>query len=431
MLPDELPAFLKSLDSPAPVSVRSNPLKPSFLVGDAVPWCRQGIYLNTRPRFILDPLFHAGAYYVQEASSMFLEHLVKQLHLHQQPLRILDAAAAPGGKSTHLLSLIHPESLLVANETIYSRLPALIENLTRWGYPNVIITCNDPQRFGALGGYFDVIVLDAPCSGEGLFRKDAAAVRQWSPEHVKHCALRQQRILHHLWPALKPGGLLIYSTCTYNAHENEEVLLKLVKSQEASFAEIEIPPEWGILYNCKPVSGYRFFPHRIRGEGFFVSVLRKTAEAPAQTVRAKPESISPAVLQTLQSFLAAPVEMGYLHFSDQVAALPTALMQDAAWLMQKLNVVSAGTAVAKVARNRITPLHPLAMSVYLNRNTFHETPLDLGEAIRFLRKESIKVEGPFGYCLIKYQNVPLGWVNILPGRVNNLYPSGWRIRLMD
>ncbi|GIV36062.1 MAG: rRNA cytosine-C5-methyltransferase [Cyclobacteriaceae bacterium] len=431
MLPDEFPAFLKSFTSPPPVSVRLNPLKHATLKGNAVPWCTRGIYLNARPRFTLDPLFHAGAYYVQEASSMFLEHLVLQLRLHQQPIRILDAAAAPGGKSTHLLSLIHPESLLVANETIRSRLPALTENLTRWGYPNVVITCNDPQHFGALKGYFDVIVLDAPCSGEGLFRKDASAVRQWSQEHVKLCALRQQRILQNLWPVLRPGGLLIYSTCTYNAHENEEVLLKLVKSKEASFAEVEIPPDWGILHSREPVSGYRFFPHRVWGEGFFVSVLRKTAEEPVQTVRAKPENVSPDVLQTLRSFLAAPVEMGYLRFSDQVAALPASLMQDAAWLMQKLNVVSAGTAMAKVARNRITPLHPLAMSVYLNRNTFPETPLDLGEAIRFLRKESIKVEGPFGYCLMKYQNVPLGWVNIVPGRANNLYPSGWRIRLMD
>jgi 16S rRNA C967 or C1407 C5-methylase (RsmB/RsmF family) len=215
--------FSRSMQQPVPVSIRINPQKGSSVSGTSVPWCSSGFYLTERPVFTLDPAFHAGAYYVQEASSMFLEQIIHVISKEKR-LRVLDLCAAPGGKSTHLLSLLPPESLLVANEVIRSRASILIENLQKWGYPNAVVTSNDPRDFRKLFGFFDVILVDAPCSGEGLFRKDEEARKEWSLDAVHVCVGRQRRILEDIWPALKAGGLLIYCTCTFNERETEENL---------------------------------------------------------------------------------------------------------------------------------------------------------------------------------------------------------------
>jgi 16S rRNA C967 or C1407 C5-methylase (RsmB/RsmF family)/NOL1/NOP2/fmu family ribosome biogenesis protein len=430
MLGVDFPAFQHSLAEPAPVSIRLNPLKDFSLSGRPVPWAAHGLYLDARPVFTLDPAFHAGAYYVQEASSMFLEHLIRQLNLHQKPIRVLDAAAAPGGKSTLLVSVLHPESLLVANEVIRSRVPLLQENLTRWGHPNTIITSNDPQHFSALEGFFDVVVLDAPCSGEGLFRKDPEAQRQWSPEHVQHCARRQQRIVHHLWPALKPGGIFIYSTCTYNTLENEEIIRALVEHHRAEALAVALPPEWNIVHNNNPLPTYRFYPHRVQGEGFCVAVLQKPQGKTSMNVKttAHPERLPRG--REFASYLQAPFEMSYLRFKAQAVAFPASLSQVAAWLVQKLNVINLGTALAKEGKSKAVPQHALAMSVYLNQPAFQSINLNYQQAIAYLRKEPVtEIFSQKGFCLVKFNHLPLGWINVLPGRVNNLYPSEWRIRM--
>ncbi|GAB3814418.1 hypothetical protein GCM10028895_07510 [Pontibacter rugosus] len=228
-----------------------------------------GILPTRTSFFTLDPLLHAGAYYVQEASSMFLEQALKQSIDLDESLHVLDLCGAPGGKSTHLASLISKDSLLVANEVIRSRASILAENVTKWGSGNVLVTSNDPREFSRLPDFFDVMVIDAPCSGEGMFRKDHAAVGEWSEENVNLCAQRQQRILMDVWDALKPGGLLIYSTCTWNEKENEENIAWLAAQEGVESIKLEVQPEWGIIpTQLNGLEGYRFYPHRVQGEGF-------------------------------------------------------------------------------------------------------------------------------------------------------------------
>ncbi|MCS6973383.1 MAG: rRNA methyltransferase [Cyclobacteriaceae bacterium] len=427
LLREEYELFLKSQTTRAPVSVRLHPLKKSMLHGDPVPWCSTGRYLHERPVFTLDPAFHGGAYYVQEASSMFVEQFLLQLNIHRKPLRILDAAAAPGGKSTHLLSLIHQESLLVANEVIRSRVPVLRENLTKWGYPNVIITNNDAADFGNVPGFFDVIVLDAPCSGEGLFRKDPDSISQWSTENVLLCSKRQQRILNDLWPALKEGGLLIYSTCTYNALENEENIIRLLTEKKAVPVSIDVPAQWNVRSGNGP--GYRFYPHRVKGEGFYVCAIQKTSAEAAPYYRAKPSALSISPHPVVRKFIRTPFDVIWFEQHGSLSFAPASLAQDIALLRERLRTGKAGTEVAQIKQHKPIPAHDLAMSVHLNTDAFPVIQLNVDDALAYLRKQHINATANNkGFHLFTYNDLPLGWANVLPGRINNLYPSAWRIR---
>jgi 16S rRNA C967 or C1407 C5-methylase (RsmB/RsmF family) len=266
-----------------PVSIRINQKKwksldnegnaaPSILskqsMSEMIPWCSSGSYLKARPSFTFDPHFHAGVYYVQEASSMFLEQALKQSIDLSRSLKVLDLCAAPGGKSTHIQSLISSDSLLVSNEVIKSRVSILEENLTKWGGINTIVTQNDPHAFRRLEGFFDVIVVDAPCSGSGLFRREPEAIREWTPDLVKLCSKRQQRILADVLPALKSGGLLIYSTCSYSPEENENIIDWLVHDSELEPVSLVVPALWGIVESTSPNAkaiGYRFYPNKLKG----------------------------------------------------------------------------------------------------------------------------------------------------------------------
>ena len=275
-LDDSFTQFEKSLQQDSPVSIRNNPHKPFKLTGEPIAWSKYGQYLPERPVFTLDPALHAGAYYVQEASSMLLEQAITQAVDITKPIRVLDLCAAPGGKSTHLLSLLHQESLLVSNEVIRSRASILSENIQKWGHQNVIVTNNDPEDFSRLEGLFDLIVVDAPCSGEGLFRKDPEAMNEWSLANVDLCCKRQRRILADMWPALKTNGVLVYSTCTYNEQENEENLEWLQKQQNVEAIQLSLDHAWGIeTVQAGKLEGYRCYPHNVKGEGFFLSVIRK------------------------------------------------------------------------------------------------------------------------------------------------------------
>ena len=256
--PGEAHLLLAAQDTPPPVSIRLNPRKTAnaFPGTEEVPWCPNGRYLPQRPSFTADPLFHAGAYYVQEASGMALWQLKPFLQTINAP-RVLDACAAPGGKSTLLLDIMPEDGLLVSNEIIRSRVPVLAENLARWGCSNVVVSQNDPASFSGLPDYFDLIAVDAPCSGEGMFRKDPEARKEWSPAHVEFCAQRQRRILNDLWPALKPGGLLLYSTCTFNRKEDEDQVAWLC---DTLGAKLILGPQ-------------KYMPHKVKGEGFFMALV--------------------------------------------------------------------------------------------------------------------------------------------------------------
>ena len=429
------PDFLLSLQEPSPVSVRLHPLKHKGGAREQpVPWSRSGAYLDIRPRFTLDPLFHGGQYYVQEASSMFLEQAFLQTVDTNLPLNVLDLCAAPGGKSTHLLSLMNGNGLLVSNETIRTRASILSENIQKWGYANAIVTSNDPADFKRLHGFFDVMVVDAPCSGEGLFRKDPEAMNEWSPDNVMLCASRQKRILSDAWDALKKNGILIYSTCTYNETEDEDNLRWLKENHRVDFVEITTDPAWGITtIRENGVVAYRFYPHLTRGEGFFLSVMRKTESTEPLLIKNKSSLAVPAkkIRERLHDWMipeAGPVR--YFQFQDLLFFCAESKSREVEFLLQHLKIMYAGTNLARIKHEKLIPEHALALSVDLNKANFPAVAVSQEDALKYLRKDVLQLEGETpGFTLLTYNDLPIGWVNILSNRVNNMYPSDWRIRM--
>ena len=431
---DDWNDFAAALQQAAPVSIRYNRHKNATPQDtEKVAWCDKGSYLTTRPVFTLDPLLHAGAYYVQEASSMFLEQAAV-LWRGQTDLRFLDLCAAPGGKSTHLADLMPGGSLLVSNEVIRSRTAALVENLAKWGNPNVVVTNNDPKDFASLPGFFDVMLIDAPCSGEGLFRKEPAAMEEWSEAHVKHCAERQRRIVSGAWDALKEDGLLLYSTCTYNEEENEGNVRWIVQQLGAEVVHLPLCDAWNITPN---EYGYRFFPHRTKGEGFFLSVLRKKQHTPppnSLSVGSRQSAVSTACckLPTATSPVSAWLhgDFTFVREGFYMYALPGDLVHDIFYLKQRLRFLQAGVKVGEAKGADIVPSAPLALSTALRRAAFPSGDIDRNTALRFLRRDAITLTPQTKwYCLICYQDFPLGFVKNLGARSNNLYPPGWRIRM--
>ncbi|WP_242918879.1 methyltransferase RsmF C-terminal domain-like protein [Pontibacter liquoris] len=438
LLGGEYARFEQALEQAPPVSIRLNAAKlPSTAFSlPPVPWAVQGYYLPERPRFTLDPLLHAGAYYVQEASSMFLEQALRQATDLSQPLQVLDLCGAPGGKSTHLASLLSPDSLLVSNEVIRSRAAILAENIAKWGSGNVLVTNNDPRDFRKLDNFFDVLVVDAPCSGEGMFRKDAQAIQEWSEENVKLCAQRQQRILLDVWGALKPGGVLIYSTCTWNEAENEANMAWLAEQEQAESINLQVPPAWGVVASqVNGVEGYRFYPHQVQGEGFFMAVVRKTGTAANEygSGKKKKYKLTPSGKKEralVQDWLIEPDKYEWLQHSEVISAIPANLFEAADEVYQSLYVIYAGTQVAEVNGKKLKPLQPLALSQHLNKAAFQVADLDLAQALHYLRKEDIQLPtSGNAWLLMQYQNLPLGWAKLIGNRINNYYPKEWRIRM--
>ncbi|MBN8577699.1 MAG: rRNA methyltransferase [Cytophagales bacterium] len=427
------PSFKEAHEQPAPVSIRINPQKKFSPALPHVLWSKLGFYLETRPVFTLDPAFHAGAYYVQEASSLFLEQVLQQAVDLTKPLRVLDLCAAPGGKSTHLLSLLSNDSLLISNEVIRARAQILWENIQKWGHANVVVTNSDPSAFQQLPGYFDIILVDAPCSGEGLFRKDPDACQQWSEDSVNLCAKRQQRILHEAWPALKENGLLIYSTCTYNAHENEANLTHFINDHRAEFVTLRLQPEWNIdEVVLNPVVGYRFFPHSVQGEGFFISAMIK--KEPATRVKIKSNGkfnlATTRVVEQVKSWCKNPDWYKWIQQQDLIIQVPETLLPEIEFISSLLYPVGKGTAVASAKHDKLIPEHAFALSNSIATNHFATTLLTKAEALAYLRKDSLFVsEGLKGFGLMCFETNNLGWVNHLGNRTNNLYPAAWRIRM--
>ncbi len=408
--PGEADLLLAALDTPSPVSIRLNPRKTAnvFPGTEEIPWCPNGRYLSKRPSFTADPLFHAGAYYVQEASGMAIWQLKPYLQNINAP-RVLDACAAPGGKSTLLLDIMPEDGLLVSNEIIRSRVPVLAENLAKWGYSNVVVTQNDPASFAGLPGYFDLITVDAPCSGEGMFRKDPGARNEWSPAHVELCAQRQRRILADLWPALKPGGLLLYSTCTFNRKEDEDQVAWMCDTLGANLV---LGPQ-------------KYMPHQVRGEGFFMALVAKP-EGASVTFRFPAVRQSPAPgnhpLWLFDGF-------SYAMKGPILKAYPKALHTAMRSLENVLNAVHSGIAVATQKGNDWVPTADLALARDLNPEAFPRFAASLEQALTFLRRDALVLppETDRGYILITFEGLPLGFVKNLGSRTNNLYPPARRI----
>ena len=433
-------AFTGALNQEPPVSVRINKAKYSEIPNGLqdVPWSMSGYYLPERPSFTFDPLFHAGCYYPQEASSMFIEQAVRQCT--DGSARMLDLCAAPGGKSTHLLSLLSDDSFLVSNEVIRSRANILAENIAKWGYANSIVTNNDPSEFGKLGSYFDVILVDAPCSGEGMFRKDEIALQEWSESNVRLCKERQQRILADVWGALKTDGILIYSTCTYNTDENEDNVQWICDNLGAEPVEIDIPDMWGVTSALKgdlPV--YRFLPHKTKGEGFFLAVLRKTdvSDKSLSSHRRnnkrkdkKEKTKNDSRPAELKDCIKDGKEFIYSERNGLWNAIPAVFEDDNAFLSENLKIISSGIHLGEVKGRDFIPAQSLALSIDFDHSAFPVCDVDWRKAITFLQKNSILLDTsyPKGYILLKYRNVPLGFVKNIGNRTNNLYPQEWKIR---
>lgn len=426
--------FIAAHDGSAPVtSVRLNPFKQAPLFSDAerIPWSSSGLYLSSRPSFTNDPLFHAGCYYVQEASSMFIEHLLKHTVDLGKPLRVLDLCAAPGGKSTLVNSLISSESLLVANEVIRTRVNILADNLTRWGSANVIVTNNDPSHFQRMENYFDVIIADAPCSGSGLFRKQEDAADEWSMENVSLCSKRQQRILADVMPALKPGGVLIYSTCSYSKEEDEEVCDRILDEFPLETIAVPVNGSWGIVETFSEkhkAKGFRFYPYNTKGEGFFAACFRK-AEGDTSKEKKMPalKKVQSGTEKSVRGWLKQ--DSAYLLFehNDEIHIFPRSLERDLSFIQSNLHIRKAGVVAGRITNGELIPDHELAMSVLLN----DRAPcinVDRDTAIRYLKREDIKLpSAEKGWTLICFEDHALGWAKILPNRVNNYYPKELRI----
>ena len=396
--------FFKGLQQSSPVSIRINPFKTNKttqvadnFVPTHVAWCAEGFYLNSRPNFTFDPLFHAGAYYVQEASSMFLSHILR--HLVRKPVALLDLCAAPGGKTTCARTAISDGSIVFSNEPINKRAQILAENVQKFGHSDVVVTNNYPRDYKKSKLEFDVIVAAVPCSGEGMFRKDPQAISEWSEQNVVNCRQLQRSIIADIWDNLKPGGLLIYSTCTFNALENEENIAWILSQYDAKLLEVPTEKTWNItgslinnpLGEDKPFPVYRFIPGFTQGEGLFMAIIKKGGTSTNLELNAEK------------------------------------LVAEA---NKKLKIMAHGVKQGIIKGKKIIPDHSLALAINGDRSSYPNVEIDYETAIKYLRHEAIMLSAvaPKGIVTLTYRGHAIGFANNLGNRANNLYPQEWRIK---
>ena len=454
LMGDELYSRLEEgLDSQeSPVSIRLNPFKAQSLdvteglYDCTVPWCSTtGRYLRERPNFTFDPLLHAGLYYVQEAASMIIDHIVRTFI--SEPVRMLDLCAAPGGKSTALRAALPEGSVLFSNEPMRTRAQILSENLQKFGHEDVIVTNNYPRDYRKAGIMFDAILADVPCSGEGMFRKDDGARAEWSQQNVDNCWQLQREIVSDIWKCLQPGGLLIYSTCTFNAHEDEENVEWIASELGADIIKLPVEESWNItpaVVGNAPVC--RFLPGISRSEGLFVAVLRKHGESETTTLNASATNSKPKKdrknqrkqtaqggkqqsADTMQA-LRTPDNFTTRRNGDAIIAIPKRWAETYDAAASTLKIMHAGVTLGIEKGRDIIPDQSLAMSRQLNIDTYPQVELSYAEAINFLRKEAVTLpEGtPRGFVVVTYLGYPLGMEKNIGNRANNLYPTEWRIK---
>lgn len=397
---------------------------------DEVPWHYDGYYLSERPQFTLDPLFHAGCYYVQEASSMLIQRALEQ-YVNEDSL-VLDLCAAPGGKSTLISQYLGPQGLLVANEVIRQRVFILSENIQKWGNGNTVVTHNAPKLFGeVMPNAFDCMLVDAPCSGEGMFRKDAQAIADWSMRTVRTCVERQRSILADAWAALKPGGILIYSTCTFNRHENEENVMWICEELGADILPLSMEPEWGVT---ESIAGYHCYPHLVRGEGFFLCAMRKHKRdySPFRSKTSKKPLSTPITNENrelVRSWLYEPDEWALRQLDRFITAYPIRHKEIIDYMSTQFLCISTGFGLAEERGKHFAPQHSLAMSKAARLDAFPQLELNIESALAFLRTEALPISNlPLGLLMVTYHGIPLGFVKNVGSRCNNLYPNEWRIR---
>ncbi len=432
-----------------PTSIRLNPFKAAdydvapCIADSVVPWCSAtGRYLKRRPDFTFDPLFHAGMYYVQEAASMFIHHAVR--HYIATPVRMLDLCAAPGGKSTVLRTALPEGSLLFSNEPMRTRAQILSENMQKFGHEDAIVTNNYPCDYRKARIVFDAILADVPCSGEGMFRKDEGAREEWSTQNVDNCWRLQREIIADVWDCLRPGGLLFYSTCTFNAHENEENVAWIASKLGADVIAVPTETAWNItpaVVGSNPAC--RFLPGISRGEGLFMAVLRKHAkDDEGQSMQPKTEkrkkqkggkgnakeSIAPL------DFGCLPLENAHDYslrkLGDNVIAIPSRWAETYDCAAKALKIMHAGVCLGTQKGKDVIPSQALALSRNLAAGAFPRVEMSYAGALSYLRHEAVTLpqDAPRGVVLLTYGGIPIGFEKNIGQRANNLYPKEWCIK---
>ena len=440
----------QGLQGDVPVSIRLNRAKCGSVAQPVnadgqVPWCADGYYLSRRPTFTFDPLLHAGLYYVQEAASMFVCRVMEQYFgKRTEPMLALDMCAAPGGKSTAVAAAMPSGSVLVSNEPIRQRAQVLAENMHKWGHPDTIVTNNYPADFSGLSLAADLVVCDVPCSGEGMFRKDEGAIAEWSTLNVRKCADLQRDIVGKVWPLLRPGGIMVYSTCTFNVHENEENIDWICRELGAELLPVDVEENWNITGSlCPAVSGpvYRFLPGLTRGEGLFMAVLQKDAgEEPSvksakNKKKGKGRDRSSVGAQAkdgerLKVWLSEPSRYAVVQTDERLMAMSVPVRQVYSEISGRLNVLKAGVTLGSIKGRDVVPHQSLACSTVIAQEAFVHVPLTYAEAVAYLRKEAFPLPEtvPCGFAVVEYEGFPLGFVKNIGHRANNLYPQEWRIK---
>jgi NOL1/NOP2/fmu family ribosome biogenesis protein len=392
---------------------------------EAIPWSKNGFYLSERPSFTLDPHFHGGRYYPQEAGSQFIDYVLRNIELPLHPV-MLDLCAAPGGKSTLIADFLSGRGLLVANEVIHQRSKILKENLTKWGAKNTLVSNNDPSDFDALKNLFDCILIDAPCSGEGMFRKDLGARNEWSEESVAMCSSRQKRIVMDVWESLKPGGFLIYSTCTFNEQENEANVSWILNQVEGQIVPLKIP----FAKEGRNRIGYYSLPSELKTEGFYFVVIQKQGEGRSPKKQSKKKSeLTRIKPENWLNEWTSTSDSEFIQWNNYLFAIPMGKTELVEQLHAGLRIIKMGTELGEIARKGFIPNEAFALDHTLLSNSIPNVSLTKDQALHYLKGETFSLEGKHGFNTVSFEGTKLGWIKHLGNRFNNLYPKEWRIRM--
>lgn len=412
-------------------SIRFNTDKTTAVIQDVVPWEKNGTFIEKK-EFYLDPNWHSGTYYVQESNSMFLGYILEQLNVKEKNLTILDACAAPGGKSTSILSKISEDSVLISNEILPKRNAILRENLIRWGNSNCIITQNDTKNFKSLNNYFDIIVIDAPCSGEGLLRKHPELAHEFTPENIQKCAIRQTEILDNLIHSVKDNGYIIYSTCTFQQIENEEQI-KYLLNNNFNLVDIDISAFPEIQTGKLPHTFYFNFENT-KGSGFFIACLQKKSNSQNQPIHFTTKErnrIELTKFNQADKWIENYTQYNFYNFKNSLYVFPKKISSVLEDINPFLNITNLGVEIGELKKDIFIPAHALALSKIKNKSIPYLS-VDLDIALKYLRKQDIElsnfnseIEG--GWYLLNYENNAIGWIKVLPNRINNYLPNNWRI----
>ena len=437
---EEAERLFSALDSASPVAVRLNPAKCGevgvWSDGEAIAWSKNGRKLKERPSFTLDTAFHAGAYYVQEAASQFIDHIVS--HEDLQGKRVLDMCSAPGGKTTIYSTAVGRDGLVVANEYVRQRANVLADNVRKWGMGNVLVTNNAPEHIAQFEGWFDLVAVDAPCSGEGMFRKEAVAREDWSEDAVKMCAARQLSIVREAWQSLKDGGLFIYSTCTFNEDEDEGLLRAFMEEVGDVFVpsqRVEVDDSWGVVRGeVGPFQTFRFFPHKTDSEGLFVAVASKAEPTPQRTPKARKrvmQEVDKASRKELLRWLMDAESHSFALVADTIYAYNAEQFKAVQALSESLTAIYSGVAMGQIFKGKLKPDWALSQYVGVERKATAVVELDEATALDYLRKKDIAVgDMAEGMNLVTHQGRALGYAKKIGARCNNLYPNSLKIMNM-